>query len=118
MGTGSTWAFHSGQICTAPTRVLAQRGVYDQVVAGLAQFAGALKVGDPLEDDTVVGPLISEAHRGRVEEYIASGVSEGAEVVAGASAPSTWTPAGTCRRRSWPAAPATCGRSRRRSSAR
>ncbi len=88
MGTGSTWAFHSGQICTAPTRVLAQRGVYDQVVAGLAQFAGALKVGDPLEDDTVVGPVITEAHRGRVEEHIASGVSEGAEVVAGGQRPS------------------------------
>ncbi len=87
MGTGSTWAFHSGQICTAPTRVLAQRGVYDQVVAGLAQFAGALKVGDPMEDDTVVGPVISEAHRGRVEGYIASGVSEGAEVVAGGERP-------------------------------
>ena len=38
-------------------RVLAQRGVYDQVVAGLTQVAGALKVGDPLEDDTVVGPV-------------------------------------------------------------
>jgi acyl-CoA reductase-like NAD-dependent aldehyde dehydrogenase len=88
MGTGSTWAFHSGQICTAPTRVLAQRGVYDQVVAGLAQFAGALKVGDPLEDDTVVGPVISEVHRGRVEQHIASGVSEGAEVVAGGERPS------------------------------
>jgi acyl-CoA reductase-like NAD-dependent aldehyde dehydrogenase len=88
MGTGSTWAFHSGQICTAPTRVLAQRGVYDQVVAGLAQFAGALKVGDPLEDDTVVGPVISEAHRSRIEDHIASGVTEGAEVVAGGSRPS------------------------------
>jgi len=87
MGTGSTWAFHSGQICTAPTRVLAQRGVVDQVVAGLAQFAGALKVGDPLEDDTVVGPLITEAHRERVEGYIASGVADGAEVVAGGSRP-------------------------------
>jgi acyl-CoA reductase-like NAD-dependent aldehyde dehydrogenase len=87
MGTGSTWAFHSGQICTAPTRVLAQRGVYDQVVAGLTQFAGALKVGDPMEDDTVVGPLITEAHRTRVEEYIASGVADGAEVVAGGTRP-------------------------------
>jgi acyl-CoA reductase-like NAD-dependent aldehyde dehydrogenase len=87
MGTGSTWAFHSGQICTAPTRVLAQRGVYDEVVAGLAQFAGALKVGDPMADDTVVGPLITEAHRSRVEEHIASGVTEGAEVVAGGSRP-------------------------------
>lgn len=87
MATGSTWAFHSGQICTAPTRVLAQRGVYDQVVAGLAQFAGALKVGDPLEDDTVVGPVISEAHRGRIEGYIDAGRSEGAEVVAGGLRP-------------------------------
>jgi phenylacetaldehyde dehydrogenase len=87
MGTGSTWAFHSGQICTAPTRVLAQRGVVEAVVAGLAQFAGALKVGDPLEDDTVVGPVISEAHRDRVEGYIASGVSDGAEVVAGGERP-------------------------------
>ena len=36
----SVWAFHSGQICTAPTRVIAQRGVYDQVVAGLQAAAG------------------------------------------------------------------------------
>src|SRR5690606_18420296 len=56
----SVWAFHSGQICTAPTRVIAQRGVYDQVVAGLQQAAGRLKVGDPLEPDSVVGPLISD----------------------------------------------------------
>ena len=110
MGTGSTWAFHSGQICTAPTRVLAQRGVYDQVVAGLAQFAGALKVGDPLEDDTVVGPVITEAHRGRVEEHITSGISEGAERGRGRPAPcAIWTPAGTSRRPCWPAARGTCG---------
>jgi phenylacetaldehyde dehydrogenase len=88
MGTGSTWAFHSGQICTAPTRVLAQRGVYEAVVAGLTQFAGGLKVGDPLADDTVVGPVISEAHRDRVEGYISSGVADGAEVVAGGERPS------------------------------
>jgi acyl-CoA reductase-like NAD-dependent aldehyde dehydrogenase len=54
-GTGSVWSFHSGQICTAPTRVLAQRGVYDHVVAGLQQYAGALAVGDPLEKTTVLG---------------------------------------------------------------
>src|SRR3546814_9549550 len=66
----SGWAFHSGQICTAPTRVIAQRGVYDQVVAGLGQAAGRLKVGDPLEADTVVGPLISDVQRGRVETLV------------------------------------------------
>ena len=86
-GTASTWAFHSGQVCTAPTRVLAQRGVYDQVVDGLARFAGALKVGDPLEDDTVVGPLITEAHRSRVEDLITSGISQGADLVVGGERP-------------------------------
>jgi acyl-CoA reductase-like NAD-dependent aldehyde dehydrogenase len=83
----SAWAFHSGQICTAPTRVLAQRGVYDQVVGGLQQAAGHLKVGDPLEPDTVVGPLISAVQRGRVESLIAAGVAAGGELVAGGGRP-------------------------------
>jgi phenylacetaldehyde dehydrogenase len=84
---GSTWTFHSGQICTAPTRAIIQRGVYDQVVAGLAQMANVLKVGDPYEPGTVLGPVISAAHRARVESYIASGREEGAEVVAGGQRP-------------------------------
>ena len=83
----SVWAFHSGQICTAPTRVIAQRGVYDQVVAGLQQAASRLKVGDPLEQDTVVGPLISEVQRGRIESLVQAGVEQGAELVAGGDRP-------------------------------
>jgi acyl-CoA reductase-like NAD-dependent aldehyde dehydrogenase len=83
----SVWAFHSGQICTAPTRVIAQRGVYDQVVAGLQQAAGRLKVGDPLEPDTVVGPLITDVQRGRVEALIQAGVAQGGELVAGGERP-------------------------------
>ena len=83
----SVWAFHSGQICTAPTRVIAQRGVYDHVVAGLQQAAGRLKVGDPLEPDTVVGPLISDVQRGRVEALIRAGVDHGGELVAGGERP-------------------------------
>src|SRR5690606_7270517 len=63
----STWAFHSGQICTAPTRAIVQRGVHDQVVAGLRVAAERMKVGDPLARDTVVGPVISAAHRDRIE---------------------------------------------------
>jgi acyl-CoA reductase-like NAD-dependent aldehyde dehydrogenase len=84
---GSVWAFHSGQICTAPTRAIVHRSVYDQVVEGLAKMATVLKVGDPLEADTVVGPLITEAHRGRVEGYIESGKDEGGEIVAGGGRP-------------------------------
>ncbi len=84
---GSTWTFHSGQICTAPTRAIVQRGVYDQVVAGLAQMASVLKVGDPYEPGTVLGPVITAAHRDRVESYVAAGRAEGAEVVAGGTRP-------------------------------
>ncbi|MDQ6696547.1 MAG: aldehyde dehydrogenase family protein [Actinomycetota bacterium] len=83
----STWAFHSGQICTAPTRLVAQRGVYDELVGKLAATAGRLKVGDPLESDTVIGPVITGAHRDRVEGYIAGGVREGATAVAGGERP-------------------------------
>jgi acyl-CoA reductase-like NAD-dependent aldehyde dehydrogenase len=83
----SVWAFHSGQICTAPTRVIAQRGIYDQLVSGLAASAGRLKVGDPLAPDTVVGPVISAPHRDRIEAYVASGHAEGATMLAGGVRP-------------------------------
>ena len=62
MGTGSTWAFHSGQICTAPTRVLAQRGVYEQVVAGLAQQVAVMYAGRVVEYGTVDNVLDRQGH--------------------------------------------------------
>lgn len=83
----STWAFHSGQICTAPTRVIAQRGVHDQVVAGLRAAAGRMTVGDPLAADTVVGPVVSAAQRDRIEAHVRSGADEGGEVVVGGERP-------------------------------
>src|SRR5262249_49648192 len=86
-GITSVWAFHSGQICTAPTRVLAQRGIYDQLVAGLQSAAGRLAVGDPMARETVLGPVITEVHRDRVEGYIASGRDEGGTVVVGGDRP-------------------------------
>ncbi len=84
---GSTWAFHSGQICTAPTRAIIHRSRYDEVVEGLAKMATVLPVGDPLDDKTIVGPLITAAHRERVEGYIKTGADEGAEVVVGGGRP-------------------------------
>ncbi|ANS65936.1 aldehyde dehydrogenase [Streptomyces lincolnensis] len=86
-GIGTTFSFYSGQICTAPTRVLAQRGVYDRLVEQLAGYAGRLKVGDPSAPDTVVGPVISAAHRDRVESYVELGRKEGATVAAGGERP-------------------------------
>jgi acyl-CoA reductase-like NAD-dependent aldehyde dehydrogenase len=84
---GSTWSFHSGQICTAPTRAIVQRAVFDRVLEMLSGYAGALKIGDPTELDTIVGPLISAAQRDRVEAHIATGRDEGARLVAGGGRP-------------------------------
>lgn len=83
---GSTWAFHSGQICTAPTRAVVHRSIFDQVVAGLSAFAGRLRIGDPTEPETVVGPLISDTQRRRVLDHVASGRQEG-EVAFGGNRP-------------------------------
>ena len=86
-GIGSTWSFHSGQICTAPTRVIVHRSVHDQLVEQLAAYAGFLAVGDPVADTTVVGPVISEAQRARVEALLETGRQEGAEFVVGGARP-------------------------------
>jgi acyl-CoA reductase-like NAD-dependent aldehyde dehydrogenase len=83
----SVWAFHSGQICTAPTRVIAQRNIYDQLVAGLQAATGRLKVGDPLAPDTVVGPVISAVQRDRIEAHVRKGVDEGGTLLAGGDRP-------------------------------
>ncbi|MGC5566903.1 aldehyde dehydrogenase family protein [Streptomyces sp. FR-108] len=86
-GIGTTFSFYSGQICTAPTRVLAQRPIYDRLVSRLAAYADRLPVGDPRSPTTVVGPLISAAHRDRVESYVELGRKEGARVVTGGERP-------------------------------
>lgn len=86
-GIVSVWGFHAGQVCTAPTRVLAQRGVHDRLVDTLADVSKLLTVGDPRDPGTVVGPVISAAHRDRVEAHVAGGVVEGAEVIVGGVRP-------------------------------
>ncbi|MFE9257821.1 aldehyde dehydrogenase family protein [Streptomyces sp. NPDC006879] len=86
-GIGTTFSFYSGQICTAPTRVLAHRSVHDALVERLGGYAGSLKVGDPADPATVVGPVISAAHRDRIESYVELGRKEGARVLVGGARP-------------------------------
>jgi acyl-CoA reductase-like NAD-dependent aldehyde dehydrogenase len=86
-GIGTTFSFYSGQICTAPTRVLVQRGVHDALIERLTGYAGHLPVGDPSAKGTVVGPVISAAHRDRIESYVELGRKEGAQVVTGGGRP-------------------------------
>ncbi|MGA1542304.1 MAG: aldehyde dehydrogenase family protein, partial [Ilumatobacteraceae bacterium] len=84
----SVWAFHSGQICTAPTRAVVHRSRYDELVSALANVAPHLKVGAPTDADTLVGPVISAVQRDRIESYIAAGAAEGAEIVVDGRRPS------------------------------
>jgi acyl-CoA reductase-like NAD-dependent aldehyde dehydrogenase len=84
---GSTWTFHSGQICTAPTRAVVHRSVFEQVRDGLVQMAGFLKVGDPTDKATVIGPVISAAQRDRIEAHIDTAVEDGGELIIGGTRP-------------------------------
>ncbi|MDQ3865857.1 MAG: aldehyde dehydrogenase family protein [Actinomycetota bacterium] len=75
--------YSAGQSCDARSRVLVERPLYDEFVARFVDTAGRLKVGDPLDPETQMGSLISQAHRGKVHRFVETGREEGAEVVAG-----------------------------------
>ena len=62
--------YNSGQDCTAPCRVIAGAGVYDDFVAGLTDAVASIIVGDPMSPDTEMGPVISDAHRERIGGYV------------------------------------------------
>jgi aldehyde dehydrogenase (NAD+) len=78
---------NNGQICWLNTRVLAPRSRYQEIVDTITDLARSLKVGDPLDPETKVGPLVSKRQRERVEGYIAKGNSEGARMTTGGSRP-------------------------------
>ena len=79
----------SGQHCLAQTRILAHRRRYREVVDALSQAAAALRVGDPHDPATEVGPLVAERQRRRVEDYIASGRRDGATITVGGGRPAS-----------------------------
>jgi betaine-aldehyde dehydrogenase len=78
--------FNAGQDCTAATRVLAGPKIHDDFVSGIAEAAGSLKVGDPAEEGTEMGPLVSEAQRERVTGFLERR-PEHARTVVGGKAP-------------------------------
>jgi len=69
------------------SRILAPKSRYDEIAGKLTEAFKGLKVGDPHEDDTVIGPLVTQAHRDRVLGYIKKAVDEGATVAAGGNVP-------------------------------
>jgi betaine-aldehyde dehydrogenase len=76
-----------GQGCAAQTRILAPRSRYDEIGTKIADAAALMRPGPPDDRTAVIGPLISERQRARVEDYIAKGVAEGARLVTGGHRP-------------------------------
>ncbi|MBI2247418.1 MAG: aldehyde dehydrogenase, partial [Armatimonadetes bacterium] len=78
---------NAGQDCCARSRVFIERSIYERAVAALVEETGRLRTGDPLEEETQIGSLISHSHRDRVRGYIDVGAREGAEVLCGGREP-------------------------------
>ena len=78
---------NTGQDCTAATRAIVARDLYDDFVAGVGEVMSKVVVGDPHDSDTDLGPLISMAHRDKVAAMVARAPGEGGRIVAGGAAP-------------------------------
>ncbi len=76
-----------GQSCVAGSRLLVESRIASDFVAMLLDEVGRLRIGDPLDDKTEYGPLISAAHRERVHSFVAEAAAEGAEILTGGKAP-------------------------------
>jgi aldehyde dehydrogenase (NAD+) len=74
---------NNGQACVAQTRILVSEGRRDEVVDALADMMSSLHVGDPSDELTDIGPLVAQRQQARVQDYIRSGVKEGARMVLG-----------------------------------
>jgi 1-pyrroline dehydrogenase len=81
-----TGYYNSGQDCTAPARVLAGPGAFDGVVGQLTESVAAIKTGDPTDDDTAMGPVVSSEQLARVQGMVDRARAAGAEVTTGGQA--------------------------------
>ena len=79
--------FLSGQVCSSLTRIIVSRSRHDELVEALAGKFSQVKVGDPFDPQTQMGPLAMDRQRDRVEGYIAKGVAEGATLATGGGRP-------------------------------
>ena len=74
---------NNGERCTAGSRILVQQSIYADFAARFAERAKRIVVGDPLDEKTIVGPMISQAHLAKVRSYIELGPKEGATLLCG-----------------------------------
>src|SRR5256884_6961716 len=77
------FAMLTGQVCVAGTRILVHESVLDDFAAELATAVSAFRVGDPFDEQTMLGPVVSAEQFERVNSYVSLGVSEGAQIAFG-----------------------------------
>jgi succinate-semialdehyde dehydrogenase/glutarate-semialdehyde dehydrogenase len=77
---------NNGQTCVCANRIFAQAGIYDAFVEKLSEAVAKLKVGDGFDDDTLLGPLINEAAKTKLDDHIADALAKGARIVTGGGA--------------------------------
>ena len=82
-GAGMAGFMNSGQVCSAGTRLFVERKIYEEFTHRVADFARTLKVGDAMDPDTVLGPLVSKEQLDRVTGYLSTGAEEGATALSG-----------------------------------
>ncbi len=78
---------HSGQVCSAGARLLVEESIHDDFVDELVRRAERIRLGGPFDEDAETGPLISAAHREKVEAYVERGLTEGAKLRTGGARP-------------------------------
>ena len=80
--------YSTGQICSNGTRVFVQKGIHDRFVERLVERTKTIRIGDPLDPETQMGPLVSKAQHDKVLSYVGIGRDEGATLACGGSVPS------------------------------
>jgi betaine-aldehyde dehydrogenase len=79
---------NQGEVCSAGSRILVERGIHKRFVEAIAAKARTIRLGDPLDRATKMGPLVTEAHRERVLGFVEEGTRAGARLVTGGRRPS------------------------------
>ena len=80
--------YSTGQVCSNGTRVFVQKGIHDRFVERLVERTKKIRIGDPLDPETQMGPLVNKAQHEKVTGYIATGKAEGATLHYGGGVPS------------------------------
>ncbi|HKQ59386.1 MAG TPA: aldehyde dehydrogenase family protein [Candidatus Eisenbacteria bacterium] len=78
---------NQGEVCSAGSRILVEQRIHDRFIEAMVEQARTIRLGDPLDRATRMGPLVTAAHRERVMGYVAKGRGEGARLVTGGGAP-------------------------------